>query len=154
MSEAVFEQHRRASVDDIAGVLDLVRPLEETGVLVRRSRELFEQEIANFTVLERDGRVLACAALYPFAGSQTAEIACIATHPDYRDGGRGMHLLELLTAQAKDQGIRQLFVLTTQTTHWFIEQGFVNASLDQLPTERQALYNLQRNSKVLIKNLD
>ena len=147
---AILNEH----ADDIAGVLDLVRPLEEAGVLVRRSRELFEQEITNFTVLERDGRVLACAAMYPFAGSQTAEIACIATHPDYRDGGRGMHLLELLTAQAKDQGIRQLFVLTTQTTHWFIEQGFVNASLDQLPTERQALYNLQRNSKVLIKNLD
>ena len=154
MSEAVFEQHRRASIDDIAGVLDLVKPLEETGVLVRRSRERFEQEITNFTVLERDGRVLACAALYPFEGTQTAEIACIATHPDYRNSGRGMHLLELLQAQAQEQGIRQLFVLTTQTTHWFIEQGFVDASLDQLPSERQALYNLQRNSKVLIKSLD
>ncbi|EAW41767.1 N-acetylglutamate synthase [marine gamma proteobacterium HTCC2080] len=154
VSEAVFEQHRRASIDDIAGVLDLVKPLEETGVLVRRSRERFEQEITNFTVLERDGRVLACAALYPFEGTQTAEIACIATHPDYRNSGRGMHLLELLQTQAQEQGIRQLFVLTTQTTHWFIEQGFVDASLDQLPSERQALYNLQRNSKVLIKSLD
>jgi amino-acid N-acetyltransferase len=98
--------------------------------------------------------VLACAALYPFEGTESAEIACIATHPDYRNSGRGMHLLDLLTTQAKDQGISQLFVLTTQTTHWFIEQGFVDASLDQLPSERQALYNLQRNSKVLIRDLD
>ena len=83
-----------------------------------------------------------------------AEVACIATHSDYRNGGRGARLLELLVSEAKKQGIRRLFALTTQTTHWFREQGFYEAGLEDLPGERQALYNLQRNSKVLIRELD
>ncbi len=149
-----FERARVATVDDIGGVLDLVRPLEASGVLVRRSRELLEQEIGNFRVLERDDRIIACAALYPFADEAMAEIACIATHPDYRRGGRGEHLLTLLTSEAKRQGIERLFVLTTQTSHWFREQGFCDADRAALPDARQHLYNLQRNSKVLIKSVD
>jgi amino-acid N-acetyltransferase len=97
---------------------------------------------------------VACAALYPFAEERMAEIACIATHSDYRNGGRGSRLLGLLAREASTKGIERLFVLTTQTTHWFREQGFVEAGLDALPKERQALYNLQRNSKVLIRHLD
>ena len=154
VSEAAYEQHRSATVDDIAGVLELVQPLEESGVLVRRSRERLEQEIGNFIVMERDGRVVACAALYPSTTSDMAEVACIATHPDYRGGGRGKHLLSLLAAKATQMGIGKLFVLTTQTTHWFIEQGFENSSLDNLPEEKKQLYNLQRNSRVLIRRLD
>jgi len=154
VSQVPFEQHRPATVDDIAGVLELVQPLEETGVLVRRSRERLEQEISNFTLLERDGRVLACAALYPSACATMAEIACIVTHPDYRGDGRARHLLDLLAERAAELGMRSLFVLTTQTTHWFLEQGFEACSLEDLPEERQQLYNLQRNSKVLIKHLD
>ena len=154
VSEAAYEQHRSATVDDIAGVLELVQPLEESGVLVRRSRERLEQEIGNFIVMERDGRVVACAALYPSTTSDMAEVACIATHPDYRGDGRGTHLLSLLAAKATQMGIGKLFVLTTQTTHWFIEQGFENSSLDNLPEEKKQLYNLQRNSRVLIRRLD
>lgn len=151
ISHETFEQARRASVDDIAGVLDLVRPLEQSGVLVRRSRELLEQEIGNFRVLERDGRIIACAALYPFTADSSAEIACIATHPDYRNQGRGEYLLLLMEQEARQLGLSSLFVLTTQTSHWFLEQGFEPRDRSALPDERQKLYNLQRNSKVLIK---
>lgn len=154
VSQAPFEQHRPATIDDIAGVLELVQPLEDSGVLVRRSRERLEQEINNFTVLERDGRVVACAALYPSDCLTMAEVACIATHPDYRGGGRGTHLLALLAEQAARMAIPSLFVLTTQTTHWFLEQGFEVSTLEDLPKSRQQLYNLQRNSKVLIRQLD
>lgn len=154
ISNEDYERHRAASVDDVAGVLELIQPLEDAGVLVRRSRERLEQELGNFTVLERDGRIVACAALYPFAEERMAEVACIAIHSDYRNGGRGSRLLGLLAREASTKGIERLFVLTTQTTHWFREQGFVEAGLDALPKERQALYNLQRNSKVLIRHLD
>ena len=154
ISHEDYEQVRRAGMDDIAGVIELVQPLEETGVLVRRSRERLEQEIDRFRVLERDGRVIACAALYPFADTGTAEIACIATHPDYRCNGRGERLLHMLCDEARAAGIDRVFVLTTQTTHWFVEQGFSEVDLDTLPDERQRLYNLQRNSKVLERRLE
>ncbi len=148
-----FEQARPATADDIAGVLELVQPLEEAGFLVRRSRELLEYEIGRFKVLERDGRLVACAALYPFLEEKSAELACIAIDPAYQGAGRGEKLLAILTDEARNLGIEQLFVLTTQTSHWFVEQGFVPAEMEELPAARKQLYNLQRNSKVLIKPL-
>ena len=148
-----FEQSRGATIDDVGGILELIEPLERDGVLVKRSRELLETEIGHFRVLERDGRIIASAALYPFIEHSSGELACIVTHPDYRGNGRGLRLLHELEQDALGLGLKQVFVLTTQTAHWFLEQGFVEADLEFLPRERQSLYNLQRNSKVFVKKL-
>ncbi len=148
-----YEQSRTAMIDDVGGILELIEPLEEDGVLLKRSRELLEQEIDRFRVLERDGRIIACAALYPFVDDGCGEIACIVSHPDYRGGRRGQRLLDALEQEARRLGLARVFVLTTQTAHWFVEQGFSEAARDELPGEKQALYNLQRNSKVFFKAL-
>jgi len=148
-----YEQSRTASIDDIGGILELIEPLEQAGVLLKRSRELLETEIRQFRLLQRDERIIACAALYPFPEDGSGELACIVSHPDYRGSNRGQRLLEELEHEARRQGLSAVFVLTTQTAHWFIEQGFKERSRDELPQERQALYNLQRNSKVFFKQL-
>jgi amino-acid N-acetyltransferase len=148
-----FEQSRTASIDDVGGILELIEPLEREGILLKRSRELLETEISQFRLLERDGRIIACAALYPFPGDGCGEVACIVSHPDYRGGQRGQRLLRELEQEARSQGLDRVFVLTTQTAHWFIEQGFVESSRDTLPDQKQSLYNLQRNSKVFFKTL-
>ncbi len=148
-----YEQSRGANIDDVGGILELIEPLEREGVLLKRSRELLETEIQQFRLLERDGRIIACAALYPFPEDNCGEVACIVTHPDYRGGQRGQRLLHELEREARRLGLGQVFVLTTQTAHWFIEQGFAEHSLADLPREKQSLYNLQRNSKVFFKNL-
>lgn len=153
VDQGSFEQLRQASADDIAGLSALIRPLEEQGILVRRPQELLEQECENFTVVERDGLIIACAALYPFIEEKTAELACLAVHPDYRHGGRGDSLLEHLEQQARQLGLDSLFVLTTRTAHWFQERGFQPCSLNQLPRKKADLYNFQRNSKVFRKIL-
>jgi amino-acid N-acetyltransferase len=153
VTRAPFEQSRWATIDDVGGVLELIAPLEEEGVLLKRSRELLEAEIGQFRVLERDGRIIACAALYPFAEQRSAELACIVSHPDYRGAGRAQRLLRELEAEALARQLDEVFVLTTQTAHWFLEQGFEAAPLDSLPPQRQALYNLQRNSKVFSKRI-
>ncbi|CAN0598603.1 unnamed protein product, partial [Ectocarpus sp. 12 AP-2014] len=57
-----YEQIRQARVEDIGGVLELIQPLEEQGILVRRSREMLETEIDRFVVAERDGTIVGCAA--------------------------------------------------------------------------------------------
>jgi amino-acid N-acetyltransferase len=148
-----YEELRPARIHDVAGILELLRPLEERGILVRRSRERLETEIDRFFLMERDRMVTACAALYPYPGEGMAEIACLAVHPDYRNRGRGEKLLERMATIAREQGIGQLIVLTTQTAHWFLERGFIAASLTDLPMEKQALYNYRRNSKVFFKAL-
>ncbi|MDG1662214.1 MAG: amino-acid N-acetyltransferase [Pseudomonadales bacterium] len=156
ISQRNFESVRLATEADIPAILDIIEPLETNGVLVKRNREKLTAEINHFTLIEREGLLVALAALYPYASSEensasTGEIACIATHPDYRNDTRGKKLLQTIEASAKEQGIKKLFVLTTQTTHWFIEQGFQEGSLDDLPKQKQLLYNYQRNSKVFTK---
>ncbi len=153
ISAGGYENLRAAAIEDVGGILKLIVPLESEGVLVRRSRERLETEIERFTVLERDGMIVACAALYAFADEQVAELACLAVHPDYRNAGRGDTLLKRLEQQCRSTGITRLFVLSTRTAHWFRERGFEPVELGALPVQRQALYNYQRNSKVFMKAL-
>jgi len=148
-----FEHLHQASIDDVGGILELIEPLETNGTLLKRSRELLETEIHHFSVIKRDGMIIACAALYPFADEHMAEIACIAVHPDYRGSERGQRLLLALEHRARANNINELFVLTTRTAHWFIEHGFSESDLAALPQHKQALYNFQRNSKVFLKAL-
>ncbi|MGB3622182.1 amino-acid N-acetyltransferase [Ketobacter sp. MCCC 1A13808] len=148
-----YEKVRAATIDDVASVLELIEPIEQQGILVRRSRELLETEIEHFTLIERDGKVIACAALYPFPDEQAGELACVVVHPEYRHGDRGDTLLKTIEQRALTRGLNSLFVLTTRTAHWFVERGFAAATVAELPQHRQSLYNFQRNSKVFLKHL-
>jgi amino-acid N-acetyltransferase len=153
ISSLPYDVVRKAGIDDIGSILDLIEPMERQGVLVERSREKLELEIEHFTLLERDGVIIGCVALYPLPDQISAELACLVVHADYHKNGRGEQLLSLLEAEAIGAGIKRLFILTTHAEHWFLERGFVNTALDELPVERKAMYNYQRNSKVLVKNL-
>ena len=148
-----YDSIRRATIDDIGGILELIRPLEESGALVRRSREKLETEIAHFNVVERDGAVVACAAMYPYPEDRLAELACLAVDDAYRRGQYGERLLTLAEREAQAAGAERLFVLTTRAAHWFRERGFAEADHSILPGERQALYNFQRRSRVLVRAL-
>ncbi|MCV9879189.1 amino-acid N-acetyltransferase [Brenneria izbisi] len=147
------EQVRRATINDIGGILELIRPLEQQGILVRRSREQLEMEIDKFTVVVRDNLTIACAALYPFPEESIGEMACVAVHPDYRSSSRGDMLLQRIAAQARQQGLSKLFVLTTHSIHWFQERGFLPAEVEMLPKRKQELYNYHRRSKILVLDL-
>lgn len=148
-----YEHLRSATIDDVGGILSLIAPLETEGILVRRSREQLELEINHFSVIERDGLIIACAALYGFPEENIGELACLVVHPDYRQSGHGDTLLSHIEKRAHTQGLRQLFVLTTRTSHWFHERGFMAGKIDHLPIARRALYNYQRNSRIFIKTM-
>ena len=153
VSQEQFESLREATIEDVGGLIDLISPLEEQGILVRRSREVLEREIGQFSIVERDGLIIACAALYPIADSQAGELACLAVNPEYRHGGRGDELLERIEERARALGLSTLFVLTTRTAHWFRERGFQPSSVERLPAARASLYNYQRNSQIFEKAL-
>jgi amino-acid N-acetyltransferase len=152
VSKDTFEELRSATIDDVGGILELIKPLEDAGILVHRSRELLEAEIKFFKVIEMEGMIIACAAIYPL-DETSGEIACIAIHKDYQQNGRGEHLLKALETEAKKMGLNQAIVLTTQTAHWFIERGFKEIAISELPQKKQKMYNYQRNSKAFKKNL-
>jgi amino-acid N-acetyltransferase len=148
-----YEGLRPARLDDIPGVLELLHPLEDAGVLVRRSRETLEHELERFIVVERDGMVIGCAALEVFQPENVGELYCVAVHPKYREAGRGEAIVEFVADRARAQGLSHLFVLTTQSAHFFRERAFEPVSVRRLPAERRARYDHKRRSKVLFRAL-
>ena len=151
--ESTLNTLRAATIEDVGGILHLLRPLEAEGILVRRNRELLEREISRFVVLEHDHRIVGCAALYPFPDEAAAELACLAIDPQCRDRGYGQVILVHMTGIAKSQGLKKLFVLTTRTAHWFVERGFSEADVSALPAQKKSLYNWQRKSKVFVRKI-
>ena len=149
---SLYEETRQATVADVSGIIDLIAPLEEKGALIKRSREQLEIEVEQFSVIERDGKIIGCAAMYPINES-TAELACLAIHSEYKGGGRGDVLLKRITKLAKERNLSQLLVLTTQSVDWFRERDFKLGDISDLPEKKKALYNFQRNSKVLLKKI-
>jgi len=151
--ESSLNTLRDATIDDVGAILQILQPLEEEGILVRRSRELLEREIDRFVVLEHDHLIIGCAALYPFKNEKTAELACLAIQPAYRRHGYGDALLSHVSAEARAQGLNKLVVLSTRTAHWFVERGFNEADVAALPAQKRSLYNYQRKSKVFVRKI-
>ncbi|MBK1647349.1 amino-acid N-acetyltransferase [Rhabdochromatium marinum] len=153
ISSEPFDERRQARLADVASIQELLIPLEQQGLLVRRSRERLESDIEHFQVTERDGTILSCAALFAYPEEGLGELACVAVHPDYRGSGRGDRMLAHIEDLARERGLQHLFVLTTQTAHWFRERGFEPAALSRLPATKRANYQVERNSQLYIKPL-
>ena len=153
LTAAPYDELRKATIDDIGGILELIQPLEDSGKLVRRSREKLEPEINDYFVIIRDNAVIGCAAMHVYEEETYAELACLVVDEQHQKMTKGRELLNAIEQSAREQGISRLFTLTTQALHWFIEQGFEEASIDDLPVQKKQLYNYQRNSKVFTKNI-
>ena len=143
---------RLATIDDVGGILDLITPLENQGFLVRRSRELLETEITRFTlVVHPEGLIIGCAALYPTSNESLGELACVAVHKDFHDQGIGARLLAKIEDHSRELGMDRLMAMTTKTAHWFIERGFSQVQISDLPDSKQEMYNYQRNAQIFEK---
>jgi amino-acid N-acetyltransferase len=152
LASSGIENLREANQDDVGGILQLTMPLEEEGILAARGQDVIERDIDRFSVIEHDRVLFGCAALFPFPNG-IGELACLVVDPDVQGSGDGERLLLRIEARAKKEGIKKLFVLTTRTEHWFLKRGFMRSSVDDLPEERKQIYNWDRKSMVLTKNL-
>jgi len=148
-----LESLREAVADDVGGILQLIEPFEQDGTLVKRSRTEIERDIANYTVIEHDGVIFACAALYPYPEAKTGEMAALTSSPQSQGQGDGEKLLRRIEGQARALGLQSIFVLTTRTMHWFLKRGFQVVDPDWLPEARKRKYNWDRKSQVLVKQL-
>jgi len=148
-----LEELREATPDDVGGILQLIEPFERDGTLVKRSRTEIERDVANYTIIEHDGVIFACAALYPYPESKTAEMAALTVSPQSQGQGDGEKVLKRIEQRARLMGLQSIFVLTTRTMHWFIKRGFVQVDPDWLPDARKRKYNWDRKSVVMVKKL-
>jgi amino-acid N-acetyltransferase len=148
-----LESLREATPDDVGGILQLIEPFEKDGTLVKRSRTEIERDIANYTIIEHDGVIFGCAALYPYPEARTGEMAALTVSPQAQGQGDGEKLLKRIEQRARLMGLESIFVLTTRTMHWFLKRGFEPVSPDWLPEARKRKYNWDRRSQVLVKRL-
>jgi amino-acid N-acetyltransferase len=148
-----LESLREATVDDVGGILQLIEPFEKDGTLVKRSRTEIERDVGTYTVIEHDGVIFACAALYPYPEARTAEMAALTVSPQVQSQGDGERVLKRIEQRAKLAGLDSIFVLTTRTMHWFIKRGFEQVDPEWLPEARKRKYNWDRKSRVLVKKV-
>jgi len=148
-----LESLREAGPDDVGGILQLIEPFERDGTLVRRERTEIERDIGFYTVIEHDGIIFGCAALYAYPEARTGEMAALTVSPLSQSQGDGERLLKRIEQRARLAGLDSIFVLTTRTMHWFIKRGFVAVDTEWLPEARKRKYNADRRSQVLVKKL-
>ncbi len=148
-----LESLREATADDVGSILKLIEPFERDGTLVRRERTEIERDIANYSVIEHDGIIFGCAALYPYPEARTGEMTALTVSPQVQGQGDGERILKRIEQRARAMGLQSIFVLTTRTMHWFVKRGFVQVDPDQLPEARKRKYNWDRRSQVLLKRL-
>jgi amino-acid N-acetyltransferase len=148
-----LESLREATIDDVGGILRLIEPFEKDGTLVKRGRTEIERDADNYTIIEHDGVIFACAALYPYPEAKTAEMAALTVSPDVQGQGDGERVLKRIEQRAKAAGLDSIFVLTTRTMHWFLKRGFAQVEPEWLPEARRRMYNWDRKSQVLVKRL-
>jgi amino-acid N-acetyltransferase len=148
-----LEELREATADDVGGILQLIEPFENDGTLVKRDRTEIERDIDHYTIIDHDGVIFACAALYPYPEAKTAEMAALTVSPQSQGQGDGEKVLKRIEQRARAMGLKSIFVLTTRTMHWFIKRGFAQVDPDWLPEARKRKYNWDRRSKVLVKKL-
>jgi len=148
-----LEELREATADDVGGILQLIEPFERDGTLVKRDRTEIERDIDHYTIIDHDGVIFACAALYPYPEARTAEMAALTVSPQSQGQGDGEKVLKRIEQRARAMGLKSIFVLTTRTMHWFIKRGFVQVDPDWLPEARKRKYNWDRKSQVLVKKL-
>ncbi|MDB5730782.1 MAG: amino-acid N-acetyltransferase [Variovorax sp.] len=148
-----LESLREATADDIGGILQLIEPFERDGTLVKRDRTEIERDVGHYTVIEHDGVIFACAALYPYPEAKTGEMAALTVSPQSQGQGDGEKILRRVEQRARSMGLESIFVLTTRTMHWFLKRGFVQVDPDWLPEARKRKYNWDRRSSVFVKKL-
>ena len=148
-----LESLREATGDDVGGILQLIEPFEKDGSLVKRGRTEIERDAGLYSIIEHDGVIFACAALYPYPEAKTGEMAALTASPQSQGQGDGEKILKRIEQRARAAGLQSIFVLTTRTMHWFIKRGFVQVDPEWLPEARKRKYNWDRKSQVLVKKL-
>jgi len=150
----LYDGIRIATPADMSGIIELIEPLERSGILVHRPRDMLAREVHDgfYYVYTRDDRILSTAMLKRYSPNM-AELGCLVVSATYRRQGRGDAMLAFVERTAIAAGVERLFALSTHTMQWFIERGFSPVPLAELPPARQRLYDQKRGSKIYMKRL-
>jgi amino-acid N-acetyltransferase len=151
-----YQQIRRAMKKDVRAVLTLTKQGVETAELVKRTRAAIEKHLADYFLFEIDKNPVACVALHTYPEQNKGELACLFVSPSHENQGIGRKLIQFVENKARDQGLGEIFALSTQAFNFFQSKaGFFEGTVENLPPGRREKYEQGgRNSKILVKKLD
>jgi len=150
-----YQAIRWATRKDVRALFTLIQESVQNDELVRRTRAEIERQIDDYFVFEVDRNIVACAALHPYTESNKAEVACVCVDRRFENRGIGAKLVRYAEDQARERGLAQLFLLSTQAFNFFQQKGgYVRGTPDDLPPSRRERYDRSgRQSLVLVKDL-
>ncbi len=113
---------RRAVTADVPAIRRLIDTYSADGRLLDKATVTLYEDVPEFWVAERAGRVVACGALHVM-WQDLAEIRTLAVEPELRGHGIGARIVRELLADARRLGVQRVFVLTFET-EFFARFGF------------------------------
>lgn len=122
---------RKAKLQDVEIMHHLVNKYADEGLMLSRPRNMFYENIRDFVVAEKEGKIVGTGALH-ITWSDLAEIRALAVQQGYTARGVGRQMVEYCLNEAKDLGIPRVFTLTYQPG-FFAKLGFVIVSKDNMP---------------------
>lgn len=151
-----YENIRAAKKKDVRAIQLLTKQAVEAEELVKRSKAALEKSISDYFIFDIDKNPVACVALHVYPEQQQGELASLYVSASHENQGIGRKLIQFVVDKAREMGLRELLVLSTQAFTYFISKGsFVEGTPDDLPSGRREQYEQSgRNSKVLVRKLN
>ena len=122
---------RKAKLKDVPQIYELINQYAKDGILLPRSLNSLYESIREFWVCEEEGKRIGCASLH-IVWEDLAEIKSLAVKKDYRGRGIGTLLVEACLREAKELGVKKVFVLT-YAQEFFSKFSFEEVEKSKLP---------------------
>jgi amino-acid N-acetyltransferase len=113
---------RKAHIDDINTLFEIIQGYAEKGIMLPRSKEILQHQIDTFVVAEIEGQMVGCGSLTRL-GKELVEIRSLGITEGYKGQGIGRKIVNFLTEEAKAQQIPKIMALTYEVA-FFEKNGF------------------------------
>jgi amino-acid N-acetyltransferase len=140
-------------LDKVEQILSLIKPFVEEGKILPRTYDQIAENIDDFVFLRNFDKLVACAGLKDCKEGEMGEIYALAVSKDAQNQGFSTKLLDKIMQKARISNFSKIFALTKYNQQWFVNNGFVQMSIDEIPKRRQALFDHQRNSSIFFKDV-
>ena len=122
---------RRARRSDVEAIHHINERFARRGILLSRTPEEIVEQIGSFRVSELDGEVVGIAALRDY-GDGLGELRSLAVADAAQGRGMGEMLVRAIVRDAREAGVRELFVLTANPGY-FALHGFEEVPWEDVP---------------------
>lgn len=133
-----YREIRPLTEEDIPELLSMIAGSVVSEKLVARNYENIFDCLHCYYVYTLDDTIVGCVALYPYEGTDAAELGCLFIKKSYEGRGYGRGLCHFVEQRAKEMGFKRLFALSQSAVSYFRDRlNYEELSRDMLPPARR-----------------